>query len=177
VLDHQLHSEGHPYLNDQLIGIHGYRLNGREAIDNLRSAGFPAVRGRSNGTTTATNRSTAGKIIFNQAQCHSEDDYIMTDEEALLCPARARGFSLAEKTFAFFLVEKLDTIGFQEESFRSLVLRDDYKSIVRALVETHDPSIPDFDDVVSGKGRGVVLSLEGPPGSGKTLTAGKLPST
>ena len=28
-----------------------------------------------------------------------------------------------------------------------------------------------FDDVVQGKGRGVILQLSGPPGVGKTLTA------
>lgn len=43
---------------------------------------------------------------------------------------------------------------------------------MRGLVEAHDPDSPSFDDVVEGKGRGVILSLEGPPGSGKTLTAG-----
>lgn len=79
---------------------------------------------------------------------------------------------MSEKTFAFFLVDKLTPVDFQESTFDSLVLRQDAKRTIRALVETHDSGIEDFDDIVAGKGRGVIMSLEGPPGSGKTLTAG-----
>jgi SpoVK/Ycf46/Vps4 family AAA+-type ATPase len=47
---------------------------------------------------------------------------------------------------------------------------------VQALVAEHtqrttDPNSQGFDDIVKGKGRGLILVLHGPPGVGKTLTA------
>jgi len=46
------------------------------------------------------------------------------------------------------------------------------KSIVRALVESHKfHAAKTIDDVVQGKGKGLVSVLHGPPGTGKTLTA------
>ena len=46
------------------------------------------------------------------------------------------------------------------------------KDTIRALVGMHDTPMPNFDDFITGKGKGVIMSLEGPPGAGKTLTAG-----
>jgi hypothetical protein len=173
MLDHQLHSEDFTRLNDQLIGAHGYRLNGRELPNNLSNSQFPAIRIGGDGGTRVTSRSSSGKIVFNKAECFNADDYHMTDEEALLCPARTCGFSLQEKKFAYFLVEKVHDVDFREDSFKSLVLDKRFKRTVQALVESHDSTDPEFDDLVTGKGKGVIISLEGPPGSGKTLTAGK----
>jgi hypothetical protein len=145
--------------------------------DQLQTSSFPAIRLGSDGGTRITSRSVTGsKIIFNKAQCFPEKEYEMTDEEALLCPSRTRGFSLQEKKFAFFLVDNVSIIDFRESSFDSLVLDPRYKSTIRALVESHDSTSTDFDDLISGKGKGVILSLEGPPGSGKTLTAGEYSS-
>ena len=40
-----------------------------------------------------------------------------------------------------------------------------------ALSKTQAASVNNFDDIVSGKGKGMILLLSGPPGVGKTLTA------
>ncbi len=51
------------------------------------------------------------------------------------------------------------------------------KELVQALVSKHTQrvtagsSASHFDDIVKGKGRGLILVLHGPPGVGKTLTA------
>jgi hypothetical protein len=100
-------------------------------------------------------------------------DYKMTDEQALLCPARIRGFSLVEKSWNLFLVERVEEIQWSENAFESLVLEEDSKNMVQALVTTHNATGLGFDDVIKGKGRGLIFLLYGPPGSGKTLTAGK----
>lgn len=47
------------------------------------------------------------------------------------------------------------------------------KGVVQAVGEAHDPASTEFDDPVAGKGKGVIILLEGRPGSGKTLMAGK----
>jgi hypothetical protein len=113
----------------------------------------------------------------------------MTREQALLCPARVRGFSLTEKTWAFFLVEKVQEIKWSLNAFPTLELEEDIKETIVALVETHgnpaktyvdpakthgDPAktYKEFDDVIAGKGRGLVFLLTGHPGLGKSLTAG-----
>jgi SpoVK/Ycf46/Vps4 family AAA+-type ATPase len=52
------------------------------------------------------------------------------------------------------------------------VLPDTHKSIVQALVESHTfHAAQNVDDVIQGKGKGLVAVLHGPPGTGKTLTA------
>lgn len=186
VSDHVLHSQTCPRLNDQLIGVQGYRINGRENGELVKktTSSVNAIRIGSAGVDRSIKDpyygfSRAGdgaKVIFNQAECHVDDNtYTMTDEEALLCPARTRGFALGDKTWAFFLVDNLKPVNFGPRAFQSLEIPGDLKDMMRGLVEAHDPDSPSFDDVVEGKGRGVILSLEGPPGSGKTLTAGKYP--
>ena len=97
----------------------------------------------------------------------------MTEDEALLSPARTGGFSLSEKLTAFFLVDGVDEVDYQERIFDSLMLETTFKKVVLALVKTHDSASTEFDDLVKDKGKGVIILLEGPPGSGKTLTAGR----
>lgn len=64
------------------------------------------------------------------------------------------------------------------QSFEQLVLPLEHKSIVQGLVETHSrpEKTEDMDnayreDLVRGKGKGVILLLHGVPGVGKTSTA------
>jgi len=96
----------------------------------------------------------------------------MTDDQALICPARIRGFCLAEKVWSLFLVEKIKPVEWQEGAFGKLELDSSIKTIIRALVSTHGQGKENFDDVVSGKGKGLIFLLSGRPGLGKTLTAG-----
>ncbi len=52
------------------------------------------------------------------------------------------------------------------------MIPQDQKDVVRALVESHSYSASrNIDDVIQGKGQGLVAVLHGPPGTGKTLTA------
>lgn len=177
MLDHALHVQESSYLADQLIGAHGYTMNIRELGEDAPLSNIPAMRWSNSRVQFVPAVSRAGegrKIIFNKAQAHRDDDsYQMTDEEALLCPARTRGFALDDKRWAFFLVEGISLIDFREEAYQSLELDNRYKETIRALVEMHEVTSDRFDDLVTGKGKGVLVSLEGPPGSGKTLTAGE----
>ena len=53
------------------------------------------------------------------------------------------------------------------------MLPSESKDLVRALVASHTArkERDDFDDIVKGKGKGLIFVLHGPPGVGKTLTA------
>lgn len=99
------------------------------------------------------------------------EDYELTDYQALLCPARVRGFALTEKQWGFFLVDNIRDIAWSESVFQNLELEPKVKKKVQALVEIHYDNNT-FDDIIAGKGKGLVLLLHGPPGTGKTLTAG-----
>lgn len=58
-----------------------------------------------------------------------------------------------------------------DEPFDSLVLGQKQKELIHALVKQHSARSEHFDDVVRGKGKGLVGLLSGNPGCGKTLTA------
>ena len=64
-------------------------------------------------------------------------------------------------------------MAWNEGIFKSLVLEGDQRDLVHDLVQAHESNDNEqvFDDVVRGKGKGLVGLLTGPPGVGKTLTA------
>lgn len=95
-----------------------------------------------------------------------------TEEELLIASPVVLGFAFSEKLWLEFTVSGINDIDWNEGAFNSLVLPDNQKSIVKALVESHTfQASRNIDDVIQGKGRGLVAVLHGPPGTGKTLTA------
>ncbi|KAI7528452.1 hypothetical protein KC317_g20652, partial [Hortaea werneckii] len=95
-----------------------------------------------------------------------------TPEELLLTSPVVLGFAFSEKLWLEFSLSGIHPITYNETAFDSLVLPPAQKSIVRALVESHRfHAAKTLDDVVQGKGKGLVAVLHGPPGTGKTLTA------
>jgi hypothetical protein len=95
-----------------------------------------------------------------------------TDEEYLIASPVVLGFAFAEKLWLEFTVSGVKDIVWNEGAYDSLVLEDNTKEIVKALVESHKyHPAESIDDVIQGKGKGLVAVLHGPPGTGKTLTA------
>lgn len=96
----------------------------------------------------------------------------------LLCPAYVPGFVLADQRAGWFLVDEpyLTDIKWKPDPFQHLVLEEHKKILLEHLVMGHmKGGNVDFDDIVAGKGRGLVLLLRGSPGLGKTLMAGECP--
>ena len=97
---------------------------------------------------------------------------VFTDEEYLIASPVVLGFAFAEKLWLEFTVSGIKDIVWNEGAYDSLVLEDNTKAIVKALVESHKyHPAESIDDVIQGKGKGLVAVLHGPPGTGKTLTA------
>ncbi|KAM0808329.1 putative P-loop containing nucleoside triphosphate hydrolase protein [Seiridium cardinale] len=108
---------------------------------------------------------------FAEGQVNDE----LLDEDRLLANATVRGFAFTHKRFLEFFVENLSQIEWNTKCFDQLVLDPAPKRTVQALVSMHARRSKDevgaFDDIVKGKGQGLVMVLHGPPGVGKTLTA------
>ena len=70
-------------------------------------------------------------------------------------------------------MSQLSDVVWNEKIFESLVLEETQRDLVHDLVQAHGSNGNErvFDDVVRGKGKGLIGLLTGPPGVGKTLTA------
>ncbi|KAJ7101290.1 P-loop containing nucleoside triphosphate hydrolase protein [Mycena belliarum] len=110
--------------------------------------------------------------VFKAAQAAEKAARSLSDEELLLATNIIRGFSFSEKRWFLFFIDGFSEIKWNEASFDRLVLPEAAKTLVRALVTAHLRAEDDkFDDIIKGKGRGLVTVLHGSPGVGKTLTA------
>ena len=111
------------------------------------------------------------------------DSTTLSKEALMLLPPRVYGFSLLDRTFNAFDLDKVEDIKSWSQGFEQLVLPKEHKVIMQALVKHHtkgpapitsDPRgrHEDFSmDIVRGKGKGLVILLHGVPGVGKTSTA------
>lgn len=78
-----------------------------------------------------------------------------------------RVFSLAKHIFATTHIANLEDYFYQRAIFDKLVLPPEIKTLIDALVD----DTKEGDDIIVGKGQGVIILLYGPPGCGKTLSA------
>ena len=95
----------------------------------------------------------------------------LTSDQLLLCSASLKGYSLKNKKWLTFYIGSVLDIEYNENAFESLVLPEDHKELILALAESQVQHRDSFDDVIQGKGKGMIMLLSGPPGVGKTLTA------
>ncbi|KAJ4287099.1 hypothetical protein N0V88_007721 [Collariella sp. IMI 366227] len=119
----------------------------------------------------------------SSSQAKSPAPTILTNVQLLLCSPTLRGYSLKLKLWGVFSVSGVSPISFNETAFPNLMVPPSYKDLILSFVEAHPGSSntaktasatdanPMFDDLIEGKGLGVILLLVGNPGTGKTLTA------
>jgi hypothetical protein len=95
----------------------------------------------------------------------------ITDEDMLYCNHCIGGFSFRQKRWCVFAISHLQPVVWNLDAFSKLVMDPRKRNLVHSLVRSHRNGADTFDDVVSGKGKGLVGLLSGNPGVGKTLTA------
>ncbi|KEF58304.1 uncharacterized protein A1O9_06230 [Exophiala aquamarina CBS 119918] len=101
-----------------------------------------------------------------------QESHEFSEEELLLASPVVLGFAFGEKLWLEFTVSGISDIVYNDEAFDTLVLPENQKDIIKALVSSHAfHAHKSIDDIISGKGRGLVAVLHGRPGTGKTLTA------
>lgn len=88
----------------------------------------------------------------------------------LLLPAVVYGFNMQTKRWVPIKVAHIAPVEWNTEAFDSLVINEDTKELVQALV-TNQLAKEKGTDLMEGKGNGLVILLHGGPGTGKTLTA------
>jgi hypothetical protein len=112
------------------------------------------------------------KYVFGQQA--KEQRIRLTEEHHLICLPRVRGYSLKKKQWLLFYIDLIEDIKFNENAFESLVLPEDQKELILSFAETQAMNRTSFDDVISGKGRGHITLLSGPPGVGKVSLIGTI---
>lgn len=95
----------------------------------------------------------------------------LTTDQKLTCTPVLRGYSLKNKLWLNFFVNCVKDIEWQTDAFDRLVLPKNQKELILGFTESQRKFRDTFDDVIEGKGRGMIILLCGPPGVGKTLTA------
>jgi hypothetical protein len=96
----------------------------------------------------------------------------LTDEDFLICTHKIPGFCFNTKRWCIFQVALINEIEFNSQAFQALLLPQHQKDMIHSLVRVHSSDGMGFDDLIKGKGKGMVFLLHGVPGVGKTLTAG-----
>lgn len=124
------------------------------------------------------NRNVAGSsrnFIFGTRVSESGTEAIskLSDEEIMICSCRLPGYSLELKRWGLFLVVNVTKVAYNNTAFHHLVLSEKKKELISSLLERQNHQLDDeFDDLIVGKGKGLIFLLHGPPGVGKTYTAG-----
>ncbi|KAF2875800.1 P-loop containing nucleoside triphosphate hydrolase protein [Massariosphaeria phaeospora] len=95
----------------------------------------------------------------------------LTTEQKLICTPLLRGYSMRNKQWLNFYVNCVKEIEWQTDAFDRLVLPKNQKELILGFTQSQRKHRETFDDVIEGKGRGMIVLLCGPPGVGKTLTA------
>jgi SpoVK/Ycf46/Vps4 family AAA+-type ATPase len=70
-----------------------------------------------------------------------------------------------------FYVDDIKPVNWNDDAYDHLVYHEEQKDLLLSFVDNHKILTHGVDDVIVGKGQGLIVLLSGPPGTGKTLTA------
>ena len=93
----------------------------------------------------------------------------LTDDKLVLCTSTLKGYALKNKKWMTFSIENVKEMKWNEKAFDSLVLPEDHKRLILGLTESQSQNREAFDDIIQGKGMGMIMLLSGPPGVGMVL--------
>ncbi|GLB12262.1 hypothetical protein AtubIFM57258_009543 [Aspergillus tubingensis] len=127
-------------------------------------------------------------FIQHTSLLEDQDLEALSGDSLMLLPPRVYGYVLLSRAWYPLDIDLITNInaigGDQPDPFEDIVLPENHRDIVRALVKTHarargtlgstataNSIVKREFDIVKGKGRGLIILLHGAPGVGKTSTA------
>ncbi|GAW16579.1 hypothetical protein ANO14919_060110 [Xylariales sp. No.14919] len=132
----------------------------------------PLASQRFTGSVEAEERSASDTgCISDLSKAATETFHISEESFKLLFPALIPAFGLRNKKWWWLVTDDLRDVKWNTAAFKTLQLEPNTKDLVQSLVRGHKHKSMVFDDVMSGKGQGLIFLLHGKPGLGKTLTA------
>lgn len=140
-------------------GEKSYRSDGRVMVD---SAGFKQL------DSDQHDREARELGLPGRDDDQKEESMVIQDDMLWKTLPYVWGFSFASKQWGRMKINGISAIKWRDHAFDQLVMEEEEKRLVEALVEHQGAS---FSDIVEGKGGGTIFLLHGPPGQGKTLTA------
>jgi hypothetical protein len=111
------------------------------------------------------------KVLAKGAQEQNKNNMLSSPEELIFVSPMLEGFALKNKVWLNFYVDDIKPVLWNDAAWGHLVYNEDQKDLVHTFVEHHRRIKAGIDDVITGKGLGLIILLSGPPGTGKTLTA------
>lgn len=118
--------------------------------------------------TSSRSSLTGGEAAGTPAETTPEAMPEFTDEDYLIASPVVFGFSFSEKQWLEFSVSAVKDIKWTEKAWDSLVLEPETKDLIQALVQSRKyHAAQTIDDVIQGKGKGLVTVLHGPPGQAR----------
>ncbi|KAL0260303.1 hypothetical protein SLS55_003989 [Diplodia seriata] len=166
-------SQNHRYMDDHQLRLHSTKVDGRIVVDPEAYCTFNPYHRMFLTPLDSDTMKPKWDVsdqthTIPQAPMKSKD---ISDDLLYLCAPKVRGFSFKVKKWATFFVDQIQEVKWNENAFDKLVLPSDHKRLMLSFVESQIRNKKRFDDVIEGKGQGIVILLEGSPGVGKTLTA------
>lgn len=116
------------------------------------------------------------RTVLSEVKASAEQAQLdLPSDDYIICSKLVPGFALPRKRWFWFDIDLVEEIVFNTAAFENLVLEPERKWVLSSLVQSQMKSTTrEFDSIIPGKGRGLIILLHGPPGVGKTLTAGKI---
>ncbi|KAB5584935.1 P-loop containing nucleoside triphosphate hydrolase protein [Coniochaeta sp. 2T2.1] len=111
------------------------------------------------------------KRLSKRDQVKNKEIMLSREHELMFLNPLLQGYALKNKLWLSFFVEDIAPVVWNDEAYDHLVYDEQQKDLVLSFVESHDHTRAQVEDVIVGKGRGLIVLLSGPPGTGKTLTA------
>ncbi|KAI1362106.1 P-loop containing nucleoside triphosphate hydrolase protein [Xylaria arbuscula] len=112
-------------------------------------------------------------VGLDEQEIGSQPSGELPDRLLMLCSPEVKAYALKSKCWGVVYPNGISDIKWSENAFEKLVLERETKRLIESFVsaQIRQNDSPSFDDIIEGKGQGMILLLTGEPGIGKTLTA------
>ncbi|KAH7029193.1 aaa family ATPase [Microdochium trichocladiopsis] len=133
---------------------------------------YGALDGPSTGETASKPSEKEVVHLSREDQERNKAAMLAEPENLMYMSPLLQGFALKNKEWLSFFVEDIRPMVWNDKAYEHLVYPEEQKDLVLSFVESHKKDgRQEVDDVIIGKGQGLIMLLSGPPGTGKTLMA------